>query len=195
MRSQHCHSWSFTRTGVLTDSLLTVQTECTINEAVLISFPLFFSLFNVFVTPDWTACSSVLYVPCVCVCAMGGNDTCEPLGYKWQLSITVYFFSFSSLQQMSVPGGAKKQSICFTLLILWGVLLTSSAHVRIEDCIHSMYSFFSLNPRLGPSRLFLHSNSNLYLQDESPQQNRSAMFDNVYNLHNGFVDKMHAEHQ
>lgn len=114
LRSQHCHSWSFTITGVLTDSLLTVQTECTINEAVLVFFPYFLSRQRVFDARLNSLQQRSVFSP-VCVCAMGGNDTCEPsLDINGNFLQQSFFFSFSSLQQMSISGEAN-QSICFTL--------------------------------------------------------------------------------
>lgn len=57
----------------------------------------------------------------------------------------------------------------------------------------SLYSFIKINP---PSKQFicLHIKI-LYLHDKSPQQRKCNVFFYVCNVHNGFVDEMHAELQ
>lgn len=136
-------------------------------------FPLFFlSLQRVFDARLNSLQQRSVFFPCVCLCNGWEWHVWAELGYKWQLSTTVFFFLFLffiSTANVNLRRGINSRYVS-PFFILWGVLLTSSARVRIEDCIHSMYSSFSFNPCLGPLRLFLHSNSSPYLQDESPQQ-------------------------
>lgn len=141
---------------------------------------------------------------CICACGGGGGGACM----KTELGVNVgrFFLTvcFWFLQQMSVHDSSI--CLCITPLILpWGdVFIHPDLNCRYQNTVLIIYTLCTnlVSPVLVPftalcqtffSKQFVSSHVRVpYLHNESPHQQKCNDI-HVCNLHNGFVDEMHAE--
>lgn len=186
--SQHCHSWSFTITGGLTDSLLTVQTECTYkwDQSCLLCF--FKNVSRARLNSLQQDVCTFVHVYSMCVSRRWGL-------HVWELDVngkkTLLTVCFWFLQQMSIhKSWRQRQSICWNIIPYIhprGDIYTSWSNCRYQNRELLIYTICttSLSPILVPLQLhkykafckvvhhFTHQNPHMYMM--KALSNGSAM--------------------